>query len=84
MDLVYTILFGASICIVGFSLFIFIGTLIQRHVYTLGTFKFDNSGDTYRCRMEFEDLDEVEHAKFAIVRIEEADLSLPGERSPRD
>lgn len=83
MDLI-TILFGASICIVGFLVAIGIGVWMQFHVHTLGTFKFDNSGDTYRCRMEFEDLDEVEHCKFAIVRIEEADLSLPGERSSRN
>lgn len=47
--------------------------------HILGTFKFDNSGETYRCLMEFENLDDIEKRKFAIVRIKEADLSLPGE-----
>lgn len=49
------------------------------HSHMLGTFKFDNSGVTYRCLMEFDDLDDVEKHKFAIVRIKETDLSLPGE-----
>lgn len=49
------------------------------HSHMLGTFKFDNSGATYRCLFEFDSLDDVEKHRFAIVRIKEADLSLPGE-----
>lgn len=49
------------------------------HSHMLGTFRFDNSGATYRCLLEFDDLDDVEKHKFAIVRIKETDLSLPGE-----
>lgn len=59
------------------ALVIFIRAFISMH--TLGTFKFDNSGSTYRCRFEFDDLDDVEKHRFAIVKIKEADLSLPGE-----
>jgi hypothetical protein len=68
--------------IVVLTIYLAIRIYITAHM--LGTFKFDNSGDTYRCRMEFDDLDEIENIKFAIVKIEEADLSLPGERRPRD
>ena len=49
------------------------------HSHLLGTFKFDNSGATYRCLFEFDSLDDVEKHRFAIVRIKEEDLSLPGE-----
>lgn len=49
------------------------------HSHMLGTFKFDNSGATYRCLFEFDSLDDVEKHRFAIVRIKEEDLSLPGE-----
>ena len=49
-------------------------------LHILGTFKYDNSGETYRCLFEFENLDDVEKRSFAIVRVKEADLSLPGER----
>lgn len=60
------------------TLVVAIRRFIKQHM--LGTFKFDNSGETYRCLMEFDDLDDVEKHKFAIVRIKEANLNLPGER----
>lgn len=69
---------------------IVIFVLVSRLIYVfirnhmLGTFKFDNSGDTYRCRFEFDNLDDVEKLKFAIVRIEEDNLNLPGEKYPQD
>lgn len=50
---------------------------VRKHF--LGTFKFDNSGATYRCRFEFDDLDELEKLRFAIVKVKEENLSLPGE-----
>lgn len=55
---------------------------IRSHI--LGTFKYDNSGATYRCMLEFDDLDDVEKHRFAIVRIKEANLNLPGERKTQD
>lgn len=62
-------------CVVGAYFY------IRKHM--LGTFKFDNSGETYRCRMEFDSLDEIEKLKFAIVMIKEENLGLPGERPQR-
>ena len=55
-----------------------VNKFIRSHI--LGTFKYDNSGATYRCMLEFDDLDDVEKHSFAIVKIREADLNLPGEK----
>lgn len=73
------------VCLICFVIFclIMLGfyAFIKRH--TLGTFKYDNSGETYRCRMEFDSLDEVEKLHFAIVKIKEEDLGVPGEKRPQ-
>lgn len=75
---------NAKVALYIFLIVLFVLAVIAARFYItlhiLGTFKFDNSGETYRCRMEFDDLDDVERHKFAIVKIKEADLSLPGER----
>ena len=59
-----------------------IAIFIRSHI--LGTFKYDNSGATYRCMLEFDDLDDIEKHRFAIVRIKEANLNLPGEKKSQD
>lgn len=66
-----------TIIVLAIAIVLGIRAFISMH--TLGTFKYDNSGATYRCLFEFDDLDDVEKHKFAIVKIQEADLSLPGE-----
>lgn len=66
------------LCAVIFVIAIVAGyRFIRRHM--LGTFKYDNSGETYRCRLEFESIDEVEKLRFAIVKVKEENLGLPGE-----
>lgn len=69
----------------AFALVISVGVLIRsflsRHI--LGTLKIDNSGNTFKCRFEFDDLDALEGLGFAIVKIKEEDLRLPGEK-PQD
>ena len=67
------------VTIIVLTIAIVLGIRAFISMHTLGTFKFDNSGATYRCLFEFDDLDDVEKHKFAIVKIKEADLSLPGE-----
>lgn len=80
MDASHILPLIAIIVLVTFVLWV--RAFIRTH--TLGTFKFDNSGSTYRCLFEFDDLDDVEKHKFAIVKIKEADLSLPGESKSQD
>lgn len=60
------------------GLIILLRSYIRRHM--LGTFKYDNSGETYRCRFEFENIDDLENMRFAIVKVKEENLGLPGER----
>ena len=71
---IYAIIFAVVIIAVGIAALGY--SFIRRHI--LGTFKFDNSGETYRCLLEFEDLDGIEKHKFAIVRIQEARLNPAG------
>lgn len=70
---------GTIVLIIVLTIAIVLGVRAFVRMHTLGTFKFDNSGSTYRCRFEFDDLDDVEKHRFAIVKVKEADLSLPGE-----
>ena len=79
-----TVIFALSAVSLVLVIIIAITIKLNIALHTLGTFKFDNSGDTYRCLMEFDNLDEVEKLKYAIVKIEEADLSLPGESRAQD
>ena len=72
-----------AIAVALVALFLVIRFFVTSHI--LGTFRFDNSSETYRCRLEFDvDLDIVEKKRFAIVRIKESDLSLPGERKSQN
>lgn len=66
------------VAVVIFALVFFIRRFILKHM--LGTFKYDNSGESYRCRFEFDSIDDLEKLRFAIVKVKEEDLSLPGER----
>ena len=68
----YILIVILAVCIVAAVAF------VKSHI--LGTLKYDNSGETYRCLFEFDNLDEIEQKKFAIVKIEPANLNLPGER----
>ena len=72
------ILFAVCAAIVIVAMVLATRAFINTHI--LGTFKYDNSGETYRGRFEFADLDDVEKHRFAIVKVEEADLNLPGEK----
>ena len=64
--------------VLGTSLIILLRSYIRRHM--LGTFKYDNSGETYRCRFELDNIDDLENVRFAIVKVKEENLGLPGER----
>lgn len=50
---------------------------VKTHV--IGTFRFDNNGETPMCTFELSKLPEnFEKQQFVIARVEWADLSLPG------
>ena len=51
--------------------------IVKKH--TMGTLKLDNSGDTLRCLLEFEDLNVLDNQTFVIVKVKNAYLGLPGE-----
>ena len=51
--------------------------IVRRHM--MGTLKLDNSGETLRCLLEFEDLSVLDNQKFVIVKVKNTYLGLPGE-----